>query len=53
VAEPETEEDRDARRLLLDKSGKTGGDDLSDWGKNALPVAIELRAAPPGAPNRS
>ncbi|MBI4306449.1 MAG: nitroreductase family deazaflavin-dependent oxidoreductase [Chloroflexi bacterium] len=39
---PATEEDRDARRLLLDKYSQASGDDLTEWGKSALPIAIEL-----------
>jgi deazaflavin-dependent oxidoreductase (nitroreductase family) len=35
-------EDARARRLLLAKYGS--GDDLEEWGRTALPVAIELRA---------
>lgn len=42
---PATEEDRAARRLLLDKYGQPGGDDLSEWGRNSLPIAIELKTA--------
>jgi hypothetical protein len=37
-----TDEDAEARRLLLDKYSQGGGDDLSEWGRNALPIAIEL-----------
>lgn len=43
--EPTTEEDREARRLLLGKYGPTNGDDLSEWGRGALPIAIELDVA--------
>jgi deazaflavin-dependent oxidoreductase (nitroreductase family) len=35
-------EDRLARRLLLAKYGPTYAGDLSDWGRTALPVAIDL-----------
>lgn len=42
---PATEEDGEARRLLLDKYGQSSGDDLSEWGKNALPIAVELNTA--------
>jgi hypothetical protein len=41
AVQPGTEEDGEARGLLLDKYRKNG-DDLSEWGRNALPVAIEL-----------
>jgi deazaflavin-dependent oxidoreductase (nitroreductase family) len=38
-------EDALARRLLLSKYGPPRYDgDLTDWGRNALPVAIELMA---------
>jgi deazaflavin-dependent oxidoreductase (nitroreductase family) len=37
-----TDEDALARRLLLDKYTARSSGDLSDWGKSALPVAIEL-----------
>jgi hypothetical protein len=43
VVEPDTEEDALARRLLLDKYAPGYSGSLSDWGKTALPVAIELR----------
>jgi deazaflavin-dependent oxidoreductase (nitroreductase family) len=36
------EEDGLARRLLLAKYGPTYTGDLSDWGRSALPVAIDL-----------
>lgn len=39
------DEDALARRLLLEKYTARYSGDLSDWGKNALPVAVELRAA--------
>jgi len=39
-------EDALARRLLLEKYTARYGGDLSDWGRNALPVAVELRAEP-------
>lgn len=39
-------EDALARRLLLEKySPPRYSGDLSDWGKNALPVAIDLGTA--------
>jgi deazaflavin-dependent oxidoreductase (nitroreductase family) len=38
----ETEEDALARRLLLDKYGPRYSGDLSDWGRSALPVAVDL-----------
>lgn len=40
VTDPE--EDALARRLLLDKYSPTYAGDLSDWGRSALPVAIDL-----------
>lgn len=39
------DEDLLARRLLLEKYGSRYGGDLSDWGQNALPVAIDLAEA--------
>lgn len=38
------DEDAMARRLLLDKYSPTN-DDLDEWGRTALPVAIELSEA--------
>lgn len=35
------DEDATARRLLLEKYSKSSGD-LSDWGRTALPVAVDL-----------
>jgi deazaflavin-dependent oxidoreductase (nitroreductase family) len=35
------DEDARARRLLLGKYG-TGGRDLSNWGRTALPIAVDL-----------
>lgn len=43
--QPATDEEGEARRLLLEKYSHTSGDDLSEWGKSALPIAIELRIA--------
>jgi deazaflavin-dependent oxidoreductase (nitroreductase family) len=40
------DEDALARRLLLEKYAPGYSGSLSDWGKNALPVAVELRAEP-------
>jgi hypothetical protein len=37
------EEDARARRLLLEKYGPGYSGDLSDWGRSALPVAVDLR----------
>jgi deazaflavin-dependent oxidoreductase (nitroreductase family) len=37
-----TEEDSQARRLLLDKYQRPGHDDLADWGRTALAVAFDL-----------
>jgi hypothetical protein len=37
------EEDALARRLLLEKYAPTYSGDLDDWGRTALPVAIDLR----------
>ena len=41
---PRTKEDAEARRLLVSKYRSSSGDDLSDWGKNSLPIAIQLTA---------
>jgi deazaflavin-dependent oxidoreductase (nitroreductase family) len=43
VAE-KTKEDRLARKLLLDKYQPGYGGDLTEWGRTALPVAVELEA---------
>ena len=40
------EEDALARRLLLEKYSPGYSGDLSGWGKNALPVAIDLQERP-------
>jgi deazaflavin-dependent oxidoreductase (nitroreductase family) len=53
VVEDEAE-DALARRLLLEKYGERYSGDLSGWGRDALPVAVDLRAADrrrAGAPN--
>jgi hypothetical protein len=42
VVEPGTEEDAEARRLLLAKYQQPGKDDLESWGATALPVAFDL-----------
>lgn len=41
VVEPGTGEDATARRLLVEKYGPRDGSDLSEWGRTALPVAID------------
>jgi deazaflavin-dependent oxidoreductase (nitroreductase family) len=38
----QAEEDARARRLLLDKYVPGYGGDLSEWGRTALPVAVDL-----------
>ncbi len=38
------DEDALARRLLLEKYIPRGNTDLDDWGRDALPVAFDLRA---------
>lgn len=40
------EEDALARRLLLEKYAPTYSGDLDDWGRTALPIAIDLEALP-------
>lgn len=42
VLDPGTEEDALARRLLLAKYQRPGHDDLADWGRTSLPVALDL-----------
>ena len=42
VVVPATAEDRKARRLLLRKYQPLYQGDLADWGRNALPVAVDL-----------
>ena len=42
VLQPGTEEDRRARELLVGKYRE--GDNLDEWGRTALPVAIEFPA---------
>jgi hypothetical protein len=42
VVEDEAE-DALARRLLLDKYSANYSGDLSDWGRNALPIAVDLK----------
>ncbi len=42
VSDPD--EDTLARRLLLEKYEPTYSGDLSDWGRTALPVAVDLIA---------
>jgi deazaflavin-dependent oxidoreductase (nitroreductase family) len=37
------EEDGLARRLLLEKYQRPGSEDLGDWGRRALPVAVDLQ----------
>jgi len=39
---PPGDEDALARRLVLEKYVPRSGDDLADWGRTALPVAVEL-----------
>jgi deazaflavin-dependent oxidoreductase (nitroreductase family) len=38
----DADEDATARRLLLEKYGPRYSGDLDDWGRTALPVAIDL-----------
>jgi deazaflavin-dependent oxidoreductase (nitroreductase family) len=46
VVDQGTDEDELARRLVTDKYQPGYGDDLSDWRRSSLPVAVELA---PGA----
>lgn len=40
--EPDTNEDRLARRLLVGKYARSSTSDLSGWGTSALPVVVEF-----------
>lgn len=40
----DNDEDALARRLLLEKYGPRYSGDLDDWGRSALPVAIDLES---------
>jgi deazaflavin-dependent oxidoreductase (nitroreductase family) len=42
LTEPGTDEDAVARRLLVEKYQPGYANDLSNWGRTALPVAVEL-----------
>ncbi len=42
VVEAHTEEDARARKLVADKYTPRSSDDLSDWSRTSLPVAVEL-----------
>jgi deazaflavin-dependent oxidoreductase (nitroreductase family) len=42
VSDGDGEEDARARRLLLEKYSAGYSGDLSDWGRTALPVAVDL-----------
>jgi hypothetical protein len=42
LVEAGTDEDARARRLLVAKYADPGTDDLSGWGRSALPVALDL-----------
>ncbi|TML38034.1 MAG: nitroreductase family deazaflavin-dependent oxidoreductase [Actinobacteria bacterium] len=43
-AEPRTEEDALARRLLPEKYAPRYSGDLEDWRRRALPIAVDLQA---------
>jgi deazaflavin-dependent oxidoreductase (nitroreductase family) len=38
----DADEDSLARRLLLEKYRRRGSDDLTEWGRTALPIALDL-----------
>jgi deazaflavin-dependent oxidoreductase (nitroreductase family) len=40
VVDPGSDQDALARRLLLEKYQREPGDDLGEWGRSALPVAV-------------
>ena len=42
LVEPGTDEDALARALLVEKYQPGNANDLSNWGRTALPVAVEL-----------
>jgi hypothetical protein len=46
VVEAGTDEDALARRLLVEKYTSRDPDDLEEWGRTALPVAIEWEPEP-------
>ena len=46
VVEAGTAEDELGRRLLVEKYSPRYSGDLTDWGRSALPVAVDLTAAP-------
>ena len=39
----DTTEDATARRLLVDKYGPRYADDLEEWGRTSLPIAVDLQ----------
>jgi deazaflavin-dependent oxidoreductase (nitroreductase family) len=46
AVEADTAEDALARRLLLEKYSRSYSGDLTEWGRTALPVAIEFDGRP-------
>ena len=42
ILDPGTDEDRLARRLLVEKYEPIEGGSLADWGRTSLPVAVEF-----------
>jgi deazaflavin-dependent oxidoreductase (nitroreductase family) len=44
---PEGQEDQLARRLLVEKYRERDDSDLDEWGRTALPVAVDLGESPP------
>jgi len=42
IVEPGTEEDALARKLLVEKYQPGYGNDLANWGRTSLPVAVDL-----------
>jgi len=42
IVEADSQEDRLARRLLMSKYSSSSDEDLTGWGRSALPVAVDL-----------
>jgi deazaflavin-dependent oxidoreductase (nitroreductase family) len=42
-----TEEDRHARKIVLEKYELRSSDDLVDWSRTSLPIAVDISPLPP------